>query len=68
MPPEQNVGGQRITLVVVFWAAKVRPQPGPPGSGPMRALPSASSLRGSLGKAGQHDFRQHGSDVPGANR
>ena len=68
MPPEQTVGRQRITLMVVFWAAKMTPKPGPPGSGPMRALPSASSLRASLGEAGQHDSGQDGSDVLGAHR
>ena len=60
MPSEDNAGGQRITLVIVFWEAKLRPQPGAPGSGPMRALPSGSSLRSSLG--------QGGSDEPGAQR
>ncbi|CAL5228450.1 g11587 [Coccomyxa viridis] len=55
MPPEQDAGGQRITLVVVFWEAKLRPQPGAPGSGPMRALPGASSARSFLGHVGSDE-------------
>jgi hypothetical protein len=47
---------QRITLVVVFWAAKMKPKAGVAGSGPMQALPSAEELQSSCGQTWAEDF------------
>lgn len=49
---------QRITLVVVFWAAKVKPKVGIPGSGPMQALTSAEELQSSCAQTWAEDFRR----------
>ena len=68
LPPAQGACQQRITLVVVFWAAKMEPQQGHPGSGPMRVLPNASTLRKAPGQTWLDDFMQGEADEPGADR
>ena len=59
---------QRITLVVVFWAAKVKPNADIAGSGPMRALSSAKELQSTCGQTWPEDFQLSDSASSHADR
>lgn len=59
LPPKQGLCQHRITLVVAFWGAKIKPQQGAPGNGPMRQLASAAQMESSFQQTWLDDFALH---------